>query len=216
MNATIRALTWEALWRRLGAVGDARVVLAEIERQYGDASRHYHTLTHLDACLDVFEMVRSLCERPDEAELALWLHDLVWKPLATDNEVRSAAWSRACCALAGLAPEVGERVASMIMATRHDESPVTGDAAVVADVDLAILGASTQVFDWYEAAVRREYAEVSDEAFREGRARLLRGFLARAAIYRTPALHEALEQRARANLVRSLARLDPANRPGAL
>jgi predicted metal-dependent HD superfamily phosphohydrolase len=153
MNATIRALTWEALWRRLGAVGDARVVLAEIERQYGEASRHYHTLTHLDACLDVFEMVRSLCERPDEAELALWLHDLVWKPLATDNEVRSAAWARACCALAGLAPEVGERVATMIMATRHDESPVTGDAAVVAERLRALVADSVHDLEGTKATV---------------------------------------------------------------
>jgi predicted metal-dependent HD superfamily phosphohydrolase len=207
---------WEALWRRLGAAGPSGDVLAEIERHYTEPGRHYHTLTHLDACLDVFELVRSLCLRPDEAELALWLHDVIWTPMGADNEVQSAAWAAACCARARLAAEVGPRVAALVLATRHDGTPLAGDAAVVADVDLAILGASPPVFDWYEAAVRAEYAALPDAAFNAGRRRLLEGFLAREAIYATPALREALEARARANLARSLARLDPAIRPGSL
>jgi predicted metal-dependent HD superfamily phosphohydrolase len=39
---------------------------------------------------------------------------------------------------------------------------------------------------------------------------VLRGFLARPAIYATAPLHQALELRARENLIRSLARLGPA------
>jgi len=207
-----RALRWETMWHRLGATGHARNVLAEVERHYSEPWRHYHTLTHLDACLDVFELVRGICTRPDEAELALWLHDVIWTPMGQDNEERSASWAEECCARAGLSAELGARVATLILATRHGTAPLAGDAAVVADVDLAILGASAPVFDWYEEAVRREYAEVPDEQFRAGRSHLLLGFLARTAIYRTPALHEALEERAHANILRSLARLDPANR----
>jgi predicted metal-dependent HD superfamily phosphohydrolase len=105
-------------------------------------------------------------------------------------------------------------VAALILATRHDAAPLSGDAAVVADVDLAILGSSYEVFDRYEAAIRAEYASVPDAAFREGRARILRAFLARPAIFTTPPLNEALELRARENLVRSLARLGPAIHPG--
>jgi len=214
--ASVRALSWQALGRRLGARGDARAVLAEIERRYAEPGRHYHTLAHLDACLDTFELVRSLCERPDEAELALWLHDLIWTPLGTDNEEQSAAWAVECCRASGLPDELGARVAALILATRHDGAPLSGDAAVVADVDVAILGASYEVFDSYEAAIRAEYAPVPDAIFREERARMLRAFLARPAIFTTPPLHEALEIRARENLVRSLARLGPAIHPGPL
>jgi predicted metal-dependent HD superfamily phosphohydrolase len=190
--------------------------LAEIERRYAEPGRHYHTLAHLDACLDTFEVVRGRCERPDEAELALWLHDLIWTPLGTDNEERSAAWAVECCRAAGLPDELGARVAALILATRHDGAPLPGDAAVVADVDLAILGASYELFDRYEAAIRAEYASVPDAVFREGRARILRAFLTRPVIFTTPPLQEALELRARENLVRSLARLGPAIHPGPL
>lgn len=214
--AAVRALSWQALWRRLGAGGDASAPLAEIERRYAEPGRHYHTLAHLDACLDTFELARGLCDRPEEAELALWLHDLIWTPHGADNEERSAQWAVECCRGAGLPDELGARVATLILATRHDGASLSGDAAVVADVDLAILGSSYEVFDRYEAAIRAEYASVPDAAFREGRARILRALLARPAIFTTPPLHEALELRARENLIRSLARLGPAIHTGPL
>ena len=208
-----RTLRWGSLWRRLGARGDPGPTLAEIERRYSEPGRHYHTLPHLEACLDTFESVRSLCERPDEAELALWLHDLIWTPLGTDNEARSAAWAEASCRQVGLTPDTGERVAGLILATRHDGTPLTGDAAVVADVDLAILGASPEAFDRYESTIRAEYAAVPEADFRAGRARILRSFLDRRAIFTTPVMHEALERRARANLRIALTKPTPANHP---
>ncbi|MFL5506859.1 MAG: N-methyl-D-aspartate receptor NMDAR2C subunit [Gemmatimonadales bacterium] len=208
-----RTLRWGSLWQRLGAEGDPAPALAEIERRYSEPGRHYHTLTHLEACLDTFESVRSLCERPDEAELALWLHDLIWTPLGADNEALSAAWAEACCRQAGLTPDIGDRVARLILATRHDGTPLSGDAAVVADVDLAILGASPEVFERYESAIRAEYAGVPEVAFRAGRARVLRSFLDRPAIFTTVVMHEALERRARANLLTALTKLTPANHP---
>ena len=216
MTATVRSRRWADLWLRLGARGDADAELEEIERRWSEPQRHYHTLAHLDACLDVFELVRGACERPDEAELALWLHDVVWTPFGESNEAESAQYARALCWRAQLAHELGERVAGLILATRHDGTPLMADAAVVADVDLAIFGGEAGTFDWYEDAVRREYADVPDEGFRTGRRRLLESFLARPFIYATAALRDALEERARGNIARSLERLGPANRAGPL
>ena len=93
-------------------------------------------------------------------------------------------------------------------ARSHD--PVFGrDAALLLDIDLAILGAAPARFDEYERQVRAEYAHVAEADFRAGRARVLAGFLARPRLYATEAFHGALEQRARANLARSLATLLP-------
>jgi predicted metal-dependent HD superfamily phosphohydrolase len=79
-----------------------------------------------------------------------------------------------------------------------------GDAALVVDIDLAVLAADSASYDAYAAAVRREYASVPDQAFREGRTVVLRGFLERPAIYATPAIHDLRERPARANLRREL------------
>ena len=57
------------------------------------------------------------------------------------------------------------------------------DMAVFLDLDLSILGATEAAFDRNEAGVRHEYRDIPDEAFREGRSRILETFLARAAVF---------------------------------
>jgi predicted metal-dependent HD superfamily phosphohydrolase len=73
--------------------------------------------------------------------------------------------------------------------------------------DLELLGASPARFAEYERQVRSEYAHVPDAAFRAGRARILKGFLARERLYGTQVFHDALEERARGNLQGSVAGL---------
>jgi predicted metal-dependent HD superfamily phosphohydrolase len=201
-----RAARWAGLWQRLGARGDGGAMLRDLERHYGDARRHYHDLTHLDAVLEAFDGLRHLCDRPDEAEAALWLHDVIWRG-GDDDEGASAAWGDARLAAAGVDGEVRERIAALVCATRHDGPPASRDAAVVQDADLAVLAADPATFDRYEAAVRREYAHVDDAAFRSGRAAVLRRFLERPAIFATAPMRDHAEGTARANLRRSLARL---------
>ena len=75
------------------------------------------------------------------------------------------------------------------------------------DLDLQILGAPAKKFKAYEAAVRREYAHVDDAAWRIGRAAVLQRFAARPRLYFSAFFGERLEERARENLRRSLARL---------
>ena len=96
------------------------------------------------------------------------------------------------------------------MATRHDApaqdaAPHAIDARLIADIDLAILGADADEFDCYEAAIRREYAAVPPETFRAGRTAILRRFLNRRAIYSTDEFRSLYEARARTNLARSVA-----------
>lgn len=92
--------------------------------------------------------------------------------------------------------------------TRHAAAPATADEALLLDVHLSILGAPTARFDEYEAQVRVEYAWVPDEAYRSARGRILRGFLERLALFHTPHFAGLFESSARANLERSLARLE--------
>ena len=89
---TPRRARWDALWQRLGAV-PSEEAFAELERQYSAPGRHYHTLAHLDAVLVTFDELRHLAPNPDIAELALWLHDVIWEPMRDDCEQRSVEWA---------------------------------------------------------------------------------------------------------------------------
>ena len=172
--------------------------------------RAYHTLQHLRECFAQLAPVESCAEHLAEVELALWFHDALYDTRAQDNEERSADWARQALAQAGVPAEVGARVRALVLATRHAALPEVGDAQLLVDVDLSILGAAPVRFDEYERQIRQEYAWVPDAAFRQARANVLRGFLARPRIFGTPWFANRLEAPARANLARSLHALDAA------
>lgn len=178
-----------------------------LEIRWREPHRHYHTMQHLNECLARFASVRDEAARPDEVEAALWLHDAVYDPHAADNEERSAALAAKLLAANHCASETIARVRTMILATKHDAIAPTGDAALVCDIDLAILGANHARFDEYERQVRAEYAWVPAPIYRARRADILRGFLGRPQLFVTASLRAKLEAPARANLARSIARL---------
>jgi predicted metal-dependent HD superfamily phosphohydrolase len=202
---------WEATWRQLGAAPPLGL-FEEVMARYAEPQRHYHTQRHLEECFEVLDTVHGEAERPGEVELALWFHDAVYDTRRHDNEQRSAVWAREVANRAGLEPGVGERVAALIMATRHDAVPVGTDACVLVDIDLAILGADAQRFDEHERDVRAEYGWVPGVTFRAERRKILQRLLAREVLYNTPRMRESHEVRARANLRRSLAALGPQRR----
>lgn len=207
---------WMDAWTLLGAA-PRNGLLAELLSRWTEPHRAYHDVTHLDACLRTFGAAVSggaaddLDARARPAiEIGLWFHDAIYDPRAKDNEDASAAWARGELVAGGAAEDVAERVARLVLATKHDATPTTPAAALLVDVDLSILGEDEETFAAYEAAVRREYAFVPDEAFRSGRAKILEAFLERQAIYATRWFAERFEARARRNLERSLRALSRA------
>ena len=199
---TSRRARWNALWQRLGATPPDEA-LTVLERQYSAPGRYYHTLAHLDAVLASFDELRHLAPHPDEAELALWLHDVVWEPMRDDCEERSVEWGMEHLPALPALPAVP----ALILETRHQAAPsVDPDAAVVRDADLSILAADEGTCDAYELAIRAEYAMLPTAQFRVGRARILADFASRTPLYFTPVMRSR-EPRARANLARALARL---------
>ena len=120
----------------------------------------------------------------------------------------------------GIDAERLERIRIMIEATAThtapsatallvpEGSPQVQDAKLFLDMDLSILAADSSEFSAYEKAVRQEYGHVSNTKWREGRARVLKGFLARERIYLTDLFGGLLEERARVNLKNSIATLE--------
>lgn len=183
----------------LGARG-GESLQAELLDRYAQPHRAYHSQQHLHECLALFDEFAPLAERPAEVEIALWFHDAIYDVHRHDNEALSADWARSALLEAGAAAGVAERVATLVLATRHSVAPATADEQLLVDIDLAILGAAPARFAEYEAQIRREYAHVPQALFDEKRGAILAGFLARPVLYGTPAVRERFEAVARANL----------------
>jgi len=196
------------MWKQLGAVNPDPRLHGELIARYSEPHRRYHTVRHLDECFERLDEIRSLARHPAEIELALWFHDAIYDVKRHDNEEKSADWARASATAAGVAADACERVYSLILSTRHQAAASGGDAEILVDIDLSILGAAPVRFDEYERQVREEYSWVPDFLFRRERKAILKEFFARPRIFSTTHFRDRYEQQARSNIERSLERLD--------
>jgi predicted metal-dependent HD superfamily phosphohydrolase len=204
MKATLER--WQAVCKG-GGFKDAPRDYRRVIRGWSSWGRHCHTLGHLDACLREFDQVRDLARRASEVELALWFHDVVYRTWRSDNEARSAALAVEIMSAGGAESAAVHRVVNSILATRHQGREPNGDAALVVDIDLSILGQPEEIYLEFERNVRREYWWVPRRRYVAGRCAILESFLKRTAIYRYPEFQRRYEVPARLNLAAAIARL---------
>ncbi|MGF0175113.1 HD domain-containing protein [Streptomyces sp. Marseille-Q5077] len=173
--------------------------------RWQEPQRHYHTLTHLTAVLDRIDELAGHARDADVVRLAAWFHDAVYLPDRSENEERSAHLAERALAEAGVPAERTAEVARLVRLTvTHAPAPDDPDGQVLCDADLAILAAPPSAYAAYTAAVREEYHFVPNDAFREGRAAILRQLLDLPSLFSTPYGKEKWEATARYNLAAEL------------
>lgn len=183
---------------------------------YDGPGRGYHNRQHL---AEVFERIHLIVADAaedlahdidlDAVHLAAWFHDAVYRDEG-DNEEASARLAERELGLIGAPHDLVAEVARLVRVTAgHQVAADDHKGAVLCDADLGILAADDERYDEYVAGVRREYAQVPDADFRAGRAIVLRALIDAPALFRTTYGHEHWEPRARENIDRELARLDP-------
>lgn len=202
---------WLNFCDRNQAAGNEEKAFQKIVAAYASPPRKWHALeTHIALCLTELDKVRRLAQEPEKLELALWLHDSqeVNQPAGSGaSEFASADFAGTIIELLDLRVSFLEDVAGLILATRHCLPVFDHDKQLMADIDLVILGKSEAEFDEYERLVRQEYASVPLKEFAQKRSQILHWFLDRPRIYYTRSFRARYEQRARANLERSVRQL---------
>ena len=183
---------------------NACLVEAELRARaaYAQLHRHYHDQRHLDECLADLDQVRDLDERSRRIlRWSILWHDAVYEPGHRDNEERSARLALTELSRCGVDKDDADEVARLIRLTEK-HSPDEGDrlGALMASIDLAILGSDPERYGAYVADVRLEYAHVPDEMWRIGRALVLERLLSKDALVRDPSFRERLEKQARENM----------------
>ncbi|MFJ4485261.1 hypothetical protein ACIP3D_23215 [Streptomyces longwoodensis] len=180
---------------------DPDVYADALLRRWQEPQRHYHTLTHLAAVLDHVDTLQAYADDPDAVRLAAWFHDAVYLPDRSENEERSAALAERALPEAGVPERTTAEVARLVRLTvTHDPADDDRNGQVLCDADLAILASAPSVYAAYTAAVREEYHFVPNDAFRAGRAAVLRQLLDLPRLFRTPHGAERWEATARYNL----------------
>ncbi len=178
----------------------------ELRAAYAEPHRRYHTQAHIDACLAQLARLQGLSASDRRTlECAIWWHDAVYDPRRSDNEDVSADMAVRDLRALGESEPFALEVARLIRLTKgHQVQEDDHIGALLVSIDLSILGAPPEDYDGYVRGVRYEYGFVPDEAFRAGRAAVLRHFLDAKMIFPDPEFAARLEVNARNNLSREL------------
>ncbi len=203
---------WEALFAQLNVKEEIAIELwQELYGYYSESHRAYHNLNHL---YDLFlKLEKQEAHDPSSVSLAIWYHDIIYRPLNKKNEEESAKLCDEKLSAIGTDQALRQKVFKLILSTKgHDTvqwstNEERTDNDLLLDLDLSILGSPPEIYQQYTRQIRKEYQVVPGLLYRQGRKKVLRSFLNKAHIFKSPAFIALYEQQARENLSRELEEL---------
>lgn len=200
------ARQWNELMAFYGvASAMAEEMFADLVAHYEGDGRYYHNLHHIQNVLETIESFHAYALDIRAIQLAAWFHDVIYDVQRSDNEAQSAIYAGTVLNKVGVPAETIAKVEHMIRATKHNHAcPADIDCQIMLDADLATFASDWETQAEIERAIRQEYAFVPDEAYREGRQRILQNFLKRERIYCTELMFEVREAAARENISRTI------------
>lgn len=203
-------------WSRLQGLdsnlqGVSNEVFQELIQRYSEPERAYHNLEHIAQLLQTAETFKARLSDYEAVRMAIWFHDVIYNPLANDNEAESAAFAEKHLARLLLDDNKIEKVKNLILATaHHTQVSVEGDSdtAFFLDFDLMILGSDLERYKTYTRQIRKEYQAIPDLLYKPGRKRILQRFYEAKRLFKTEEFYLLYEAQAKANLKWELQQLD--------
>lgn len=198
---------WDALISRHTGDPGAHDVGRGLLSAWSQPHRRYHAVAHLRAVLHWVEDLAGYADNADAVRLAAWYHDSVYAGRPDDEELSAQRAEQELSRL-GVAPALVDEVARLVrMTVGHDPAPGDHDGEVLSDADLAALAVPAEDYQRNSAAIRAEYAHISDEVFRKGRRQVLLALLESSGVFRTESGRQRWEAPARRNMRAELAAL---------
>lgn len=179
----------------------------EIEKQYTQPKRFYHTLDHLENLMNQLEPVRNQAGDWESIVFATCYHDIVYNVLKKNNEEKSAELAKKRLAQLQVPDSVIHSTVELILATESHKLHQQNDINLFTDADLAVLGSDWIAYERYSRQIRKEYNIYPDIVYKPGRKKVLLYFLSLNNIYKTAYFSGRYERQARLNLRRELEEL---------
>ncbi|WNH14137.1 hypothetical protein [Thalassobellus suaedae] len=178
----------------------------EIEEQYTLKIRHYHNLSHIAAMFNHTKTIKSNITNYDTFLLAIWYHDIIYKPTKNNNEEKSALLAGKRLKSLNFDKKRLKTIKNLIISTKKHELILkeNNDNSYLLDIDLSILGSDWKTYETYIKNIRKEYAMFPDFIYKKGRKKVLQHFLERKTLYFTEFYKNKFEQQARENLLKEI------------
>ncbi|WP_091511321.1 HD domain-containing protein [Flexibacter flexilis] len=176
----------------------------EIEKNYSNHRRYYHTLQHLENLLVQLVEVKEKIQNWNIILFSIYYHDAIYNVLKSDNEQRSAALAEKRMLQIGVDNQIINICKMQIMATQSHAQSADNDTNYFTDADLSVLGQSWNIYEIYYKNVRKEYIIYPDIIYNSGRKKVLHHFLSMDRIFKTEFFNSKLENQAKENLQKEL------------
>jgi len=175
----------------------------KIDGFYKESHRKYHNTNHIMDCLEKCDY-NEATKNNYELHLAIWYHDVIYKPFKKDNELMSAKMAELFLKKQNSKSRLIKRVKDLIMVTLHNQDPQNETEAYMMDIDISILGSDKSSYLKYTKQIRKEYRLVPWFLYKKKRIDVLEMFLTKPKLYFTEYFHDNLEKQARSNIIEEI------------
>jgi predicted metal-dependent HD superfamily phosphohydrolase len=179
----------------------------EIETNYSNRKRYYHTLDHLENLLRQLKGIKSQIADWNTILFSIYYHDIIYNALKNDNEEKSPLLAEKRMKSISVPDEIINRCKQQILATKTHHVSLDKDTNFFTDADLSVLGQDWNTYLNYCAQIRKEYSVSPDLIYKPGRKKMLLHFLQMHRIFKTDYFFEKFEAQARQNLRQELEEL---------
>ena len=176
----------------------------EIEKNYLNKKRHYHTLHHLDSLLAQLIDVKEEIQNWNTILFTLYYHDIIYNSLKSDNEEKSAELAKKRMKQISVSIDTIELCKNQILETKSHIKSTDSDTNYFTDADLSVLGQSWETYSLYYKNVRNEYSIYPDLVYNPGRKKVLNHFLSMDRIFKTDFFYNKFEAQAKQNLQKEI------------
>ncbi|MCB9034726.1 MAG: hypothetical protein H6553_12870 [Chitinophagales bacterium] len=180
----------------------------EVEKNYSNKKRYYHTLQHLDNLLENLSKVKQAIQNWNGILFTLYYHDIIYNALKSNNEEKSAALAEKRMQQLAVDDNTIVLCKQQILATKSHIKSSNNDTNYFTDADLSVLGQPWEVYEMYYQNVRKEYAIYPDFVYYSGRKKVLNHFLSMDSIFKTDFFYHHFEKQAKQNIQKEIAFLN--------
>lgn len=200
----LKASFYELVLNYKNDVHTAEELWNEIKDNYSGEKRHYHNLFHLSNLYQQLSLVKEAVEDWEVILFSVCYHDIIYNPLKSDNEERSAKLAEKRLQSINFPASRIARCINEILATKGHQVAEDNDVNLFTDADLSVLGSSSDLYNIYTRQVRKEYSIYPDFAYKKGRRKVLEHFLNMDRIFKTNYFYDKFENQARKNMANEL------------
>jgi predicted metal-dependent HD superfamily phosphohydrolase len=176
----------------------------EIESNYNNNNRYYHTMYHLDSIFNLLIDFKKGINDWETIIFSIVYHDIIYNIQSKTNEEDSAEFAISRLEKISYPTIKIERCAVQILSTKGHTNSIDNDTDYFLDADIGILGASWEAYTNYFQNIRKEYSIYPTDEYNYGRSKVLNQFLKLDRIYKTNEFYSKFEKNARNNLQREI------------